>query len=89
MFFKRAFWPGLADGTITMTFRLWQRCQVVPDYYRTPAGIMQVDSMEVVTRPNVTDAEAVRSGFNSAAELPANLAGTLQSSGSRPVSDGV
>lgn len=76
MQFTKAFWPGLADGTITMTFRRWKRRQVVAGHrYRTPVGILEVDEVDVIAPGDVTDGDARRAGFADAAELVAELRG--------------
>lgn len=75
--FTKRFWSGIADGSVTMTFRRWKRRQVVAGHrYRTPAGIIEVDSVEIVAEGDVTDAEAQRAGFATAAELVGDLRGT-------------
>ncbi len=56
-------WSGLADGTITLTFRRWKRPQVVAGRsYRSPAGMLVVDSVERVPASSITDDDAVRAG---------------------------
>jgi hypothetical protein len=72
--FTQRFWPLIADGTVTVTFRRWKRCQVVVGHtYRTPGGIVEVDAVDVVDPGAITDADARRSGFASAKEVVANL----------------
>lgn len=74
MLFSQPFWAGIADGTITLTFRRWKRCQVVAGRpYRTPAGRIHVEAVDVVT--DVSADEAARSGFASRAELLGQLRG--------------
>jgi hypothetical protein len=74
--FAQGFWPGIRDGTITMTFRRWKRRQVVAgNRYRTPAGIVEVETVDTVDPAGITDAEARRSGYASAALLVAELRG--------------
>jgi hypothetical protein len=56
-------WPGLADGTITLTFRRWKRPQVVAGRsYRSPAGMLAVDRVDLVPVSSITEEEAVRAG---------------------------
>jgi hypothetical protein len=75
--FTQRFWPGIADGSITLTFRRWKRLQAVAgNRYRTPAGIIEVESVEIVDPQRIRDADARRSGFDSAAALVADLRGT-------------
>ncbi len=80
MQFTKAFWPGLEDGSITMTFRRWKRRQVVAgNRYRTPAGLLEVEAVDVVDVADITDAEARQSGFGDAASLVAGLRGHEES----------
>ena len=59
-----------------MTFRRWKRRQVVVGHrYRTPAGMLEVDTVDVVDPSSITDEEARRSGYPSAAALVADLRG--------------
>jgi hypothetical protein len=75
--FERRFWDGIASGAVTLTFRRWKRRQAVAgSRHRTPAGIIEVEAVEVVDPADVTDAEAGHAGYRSAAELLADLRGT-------------
>jgi len=75
--FEQATWAGIADGSITVTFRRWKRRQAVSGRrYRTPAGIIEAETVDVVEPAEITDAEARRSGYASAARLRAELRGT-------------
>ena len=77
MLFAQRFWPLIADGSVTVTFRRWKRRQAVAgNRYRTPAGIIEAESVDVVDPSSITDADARRSGYRSAAELVADLRGT-------------
>ena len=61
---------------MTVTFRRWKRRQAVAgNRYRTPAGIIQADSVEVVDPVSIGDADARRSGYPSAPALRAELPG--------------
>jgi hypothetical protein len=72
--FKQRFWPGLADGSITLTFRTWTRPQVkTGGCYRTPAGMLVVDAVDEVPVAAITDADARRAGFADRAELVEQL----------------
>ena len=74
MLFKQRFWPGLADGSITLTFRTWTRPQVkIGGRYRTPAGVLVVDTVDEVPVERITDKEARRAGFADRHELVAQL----------------
>jgi hypothetical protein len=75
MQFTKTFWPGLADGSITLTFRRWKRCLVVVgNRYRTPGGRIEVD---VVAVSSVTDDEASRAGFSDVYAMLDQLPRTL------------
>jgi hypothetical protein len=64
MLFKQRLWAGLADGTITVTFRRWRKPQARPGgRYRTPAGVIEVDAIATIECSEITDADANRSGY--------------------------
>ena len=76
MLFEQRFFAGLADGSVTMTFRRWKRRQVVAGHrYRTPAGMLEVDTVDVVDPAGIDDEEARRAGYPTAAALLAGLRG--------------
>lgn len=55
--------PGVADGTITVTYRLWSRPKAkVGGTYRTAAGTIVVDEMELVPFSSVTDEDLALTG---------------------------
>src|SRR6478672_9693267 len=67
----------IARGEVTLTFRRWKRPQVVAgNTYRTAAGRIAVDAVDVVDPDRITKAEAKRAGFASPAEVVAELRGT-------------
>jgi hypothetical protein len=69
--------PGIESGAVTLTFRRWKRPQVVAgNTYRTAAGRLLVEAVDVVEPAGITDADAVRSGFGSRAEVLGELRGT-------------
>jgi hypothetical protein len=79
--FQARFWPLIADGRVTLTFRRWKRKQVVAGHrYRTGHRIVgrmmiEVDDIEAVDPAAITDADAVRAGFPDAATLVGQLRG--------------
>lgn len=78
MLFPKRFWAGLVDGSITVTFRRWQRAQVLAGRpYRTPAGIVDVMSVDVVEPASITDSDARVAGFPDAASLVRQLPGDV------------
>lgn len=61
---------GIADGSVTLAFRRWDRPRMRPgSTQRTSAGVIRVDSVEVVDLETLTDDDAHRSGVPSLAEL--------------------
>lgn len=63
---------GVADGTVTLAFRRWRRPDVKPgSEFRTVAGVVRVDAVEVVE--DVTDEEARQAGWPDAARLRRQL----------------
>lgn len=77
MLFEQRFWPLIADGTVTVTFRRWRRRQVVAGHrYRTPVGLIEVDSVTVVEPLSISDDDARLSGYDSGDLLRSDLRGT-------------
>ncbi len=75
MLFRKRFWAGLADGSVTLAFRRWSRPQVVAGRpYRSPAGLLHVDAVEPVELDAVGEEDAARAGYRDAAELRDELA---------------
>jgi hypothetical protein len=74
MLFEARFWPLIADGSVTVTFRRWKQRQVLSGrQYRTAAGIIEVTRVEIVTTASISNADGKRAGYGSAAELVADL----------------
>jgi hypothetical protein len=68
--FKQRLWAGLADGTITVTFRRWRTLQAKPGgHYRTPAGMLEVDAVATIDETDITDAGARSAGYEDRAAL--------------------
>src|SRR5688500_15475676 len=77
MQFEQRYARGIADGSINLTFRRWKRSQALAgNTYRTAAGRLVVDTVDVVEQPTISDADAQRAGYPSAAALVADLLGT-------------
>jgi len=65
---------GLANGTITLTFRAWSRPQVkVGGRYRTCGLLLEVDAVSHVDPVSISDAEARRAGHVSVEVLQRKL----------------
>ncbi len=63
MQFSRELRDGVADGSITVSYRLWARPQVkVGGVYRTAGVSIQVDEMDLVPFHTVTDDDFARTG---------------------------
>ncbi|MGH3946690.1 MAG: hypothetical protein ACRDSI_16845 [Pseudonocardiaceae bacterium] len=76
MRFEGRFRAGIQDGTTTVTFRRWKRPQAVAGHrYRTTAGMIEVDAVDVVDESAITDAEARRGGYPHRAAMVADLRG--------------
>jgi hypothetical protein len=62
--FSAKAWPGLRDGSITVTFRSWGRAQVKVGgiYRRVPETALQVDAVAQVPVSSITDADAQAAG---------------------------
>ncbi|HLL24990.1 MAG TPA: ASCH domain-containing protein, partial [Kofleriaceae bacterium] len=76
LLFKKPFWEGLQSGSITVTFRRWQKPHVKPRgrYRCHPIGVLEVDTIELVRVAAITAADAPRAGFPSRDALVAYLA---------------
>ena len=76
MLFEHRFAPHIADGTVTVTFRRWRQRQVVAGRrYRTPGGIIEVEQIDEVDPATITNRDARRSGYPSAAAVHDALRG--------------
>ena len=49
--FEMRFRDGVQDGSVTVTFRRWKRCQAIAGHrYRTAVGMIEVEAVDVVGR---------------------------------------
>jgi hypothetical protein len=70
------FGPLIADGSVTVTFRRWKRPQVVAGHrYRTPGGIIEVDSVGTVETNAIRRRDARSAGYSAVADLVDDLRG--------------
>lgn len=76
LLFKKPFFAGLQDGSITLTYRRWQKPHVRPGgrYRCHPIGVLEVDKVELVTVGSIRDADARAAGFATRDALVAYLA---------------
>jgi hypothetical protein len=79
--FQARFWPLIADGTVTVTFRRWKRRQVIAGHrYRTGHRIVgrimiEVDDVREVDPVRISNADARRAGFPDVQTLVGQLPG--------------
>jgi biotin operon repressor len=67
---------GLRDGSITVAFRRWRKVQVVAGHqYRTGAGLVRAESIEVISPGNITPALARAAGYPNVQAAVADLRG--------------
>jgi hypothetical protein len=67
---------GIHDGTITLAFRRWRRCQVVAGHqYRTGLGMVLAEAVDVVEPAQITPEQARDAGFASVQALVGDLRG--------------
>lgn len=79
MLFAKRFWPGLRDGSITVTFRTWDRPRVIAGRrYRTAAGVLEVDAVDRIASASITEAEIRRAGYEDRAALMRALRGAAE-----------
>jgi hypothetical protein len=72
--FRKRFWAGIQDGSVTLAFRRWDRSGVVAGRARrTPAGIVDVISVDEVDAGSIGDDEARRAGYETADALRRQL----------------
>lgn len=71
LLFQKRFHAGLVDGSITLTFRAWQKPHVkVGGRYRChPIGVLEVEAVEAVRVGDISEDDARLSGFEGRAAL--------------------
>jgi predicted metal-dependent enzyme (double-stranded beta helix superfamily) len=74
--FERQLREGIGEGRIVLTFRRWNRCQVVAGHrYRTGSDIIEVDAVDLVTAQDIDAGQASEAGYATVKELVADLRG--------------
>jgi hypothetical protein len=67
---------GIVAGSITVLFRQWRRPQVVAGrQYRTTAGILLMQAVDLITPAEVSELDAKAAGYRTAREVLADLPG--------------
>ena len=75
MLFSMDSWPGIADGSITVTFRSWTRPQAkVGGRYRIGGMLIEATDVRQVRVSEITDGDARRAGATDRAALLSRLA---------------
>jgi hypothetical protein len=66
---------GVADGTITVSYRLWSRPKVkVGGRYRSGAVMIEIDDIELLPFSTITDDDLARTGETDLESLRARAA---------------
>jgi hypothetical protein len=72
--FPARFWPGLADGSVTVAFRRWKRPSVRSGgTLQSPAGLLSIDEVSPITVEDITAADARSAGFGTPGEVIVDL----------------
>ncbi len=80
LLFQKRFHEGLVSGAITLTFRRWAKPHVKPGgrYRCHPIGVLEVDAIVRVVVADITETDAVATGFVSLAELVQYMGGASE-----------
>ena len=74
MLFPARFWPGLADGSITVAFRRWARPSVkAGGTLQAPGGLLSIEDVAPVGVDEITPEDARAAGYASPDEVVADL----------------
>jgi hypothetical protein len=72
--FRQRVLEGVADKTISLAFRRWDRPRVKPGtLIRTRIGVIRIGSVNKVDPDSITDVDARAAGYRDASELVAEL----------------
>jgi hypothetical protein len=67
---------GVRDGSMSLAFRRWRKQDVQPGTtFRTAAGVVRVEAVDIVDPVAITDADAALAGHRDADAVRARLAG--------------
>jgi hypothetical protein len=70
--FPQRFWPGLADGSVTLAFRRWDLARAkAGSQMHSPVGLLAVDALDEIDRAVISAADATAAGYPSLEELHA------------------
>ena len=74
MLFPRRVWPGLADGTVTVAFRRWQRPSVkAGGTLQSPGGLLSIEELTAIGVDDITDEDARAAGYGDREDVLADL----------------
>ena len=74
MLFRQHALDGIADETISLAFRRWDRPRVRPGtLIRTRIGVIRIGSVDNVDADSITDSEAQSAGYRDVSELIGEL----------------
>lgn len=74
MLFPQTFWPGIVDGSVTLTYRLWTAPRaVVGRQHRVAGGVIEIIEVAEVDPVEITEADAAAAGFPTRDALLADL----------------
>jgi hypothetical protein len=72
--FAKRYWDGLADGTVRVAFRRWQRPTVrTGGTLQSPVGLLAIDRVETVDPAGISDQDAESAGHRDREDLLAAL----------------
>ena len=76
MLFEQRFWAGIADGSVTLTYRRAAAPRAVAGRrHRVVGGMIEIDDVRVVPPGSVTDADARAAGYPEVGALLDDLRG--------------
>lgn len=76
MLIPKRYGDAIAAGELTLVFRRWARSRVIAGRrYRTAAGIVEVESVDIVEPSGLTEIDATDAGFGSLSDLLDDLRG--------------
>jgi hypothetical protein len=76
MLFEQRFWVGMADGSVTLTYRRWKAPRAVAGRrHRVVGGMIEIDDVRVVPAGSVTEADARTAGYADVGALLDDLRG--------------
>ncbi|RAV08896.1 ASCH domain-containing protein [Paenibacillus contaminans] len=70
MLFKNRILDGIADGTVSLAFRRWNKAAVKKgSRLHTSIGLLEIGDVTIVSDLDITEADAIRAGFSTRGEL--------------------